>query len=315
METLIVPAALDGERIDRAVALVTGHSRSAVAALIAAGAVRLAGRPVASRHVRVAVGTVLELDLSPAATAALEAAEAGTVPFTVVYEDDDIIVVDKPAGVVVHPGAGHRTKTLAAGLLARYPDLAEAARQGTGDPSRPGIVHRLDRDTSGLLVVARNASAFQALRAQLAARTMGRVYETLVLGRLVAEEGAVDAPIGRSSRDRTRMAVTVGGRPARTRYRVLARFSDPLVATLAEVTLESGRTHQIRVHLAAIGHPVAGDVRYGGALNPAVGDAIGLERPFLHALRLRLVHPTTHEEREWTAPLPADLAATLTHLS
>jgi 23S rRNA pseudouridine1911/1915/1917 synthase len=314
--TVIVPAALAGERVDRAVALVTGRSRSAVAALIAAGAVRLSGRVVVSRHERVAAGARLELEIAaPGELVGLEPAEPGSVPFTVVYEDRDIVVVDKPAGVVVHPGAGHRGGTLAAGLLARYPDLAQAAQEGAGTPLRPGIVHRLDKDTSGLLVVARTPAAWRVLAAQLGSRSMGRVYETLVLGRLVADEGTVDAPIGRSLRDRTRMAVSAGGRQARTSYRVLSRFSTPVEATYAEARLESGRTHQIRVHLAAIGHPIAGDARYGGGLTPAARAVLGLERPFLHAGRLRLVHPSTGEEREWNAPLPDELAAVLTRLS
>ncbi|MGD0742662.1 MAG: RluA family pseudouridine synthase [Acidimicrobiales bacterium] len=314
--TMTVPAALDGERVDRAVALVTGWSRRVVAELIAAGGVRLGGAPVTSRHVRVASGATLELvTTSAGGDTALAPVAPGSVPFTVVYEDADIIVVAKPSGVVVHPGAGHHTGTLAAGLVARYPDLVEAARDGAGDPSRPGIVHRLDKDTSGLLVVARNPAAWRALAAQLSARSMGRRYTALLLGRLVADEGTVDAPIGRSVRDRTRMAVTVGGRAARTRYRVLSRYSVPVAATLAEVALESGRTHQIRVHLAAIGHPVAGDGRYGGGLAPAVRAALGISRPFLHAGRLQLVHPATGETLEWEVPLPEDLVAVLGRLS
>jgi len=311
-----VPAALGGERIDRAVATITGRSRSAVAELVAAGKVRYEGGVVTSRHVRVSAGASLEFELGPQdGVPELEPAAPGGVAFGVVYEDPDLLVVDKPAGVVVHPGAGHRTGTLAAGLLARYPDLARAGREGAGDPSRPGIVHRLDKDTSGLLVVARNPYAWRSLVAQLSARSMGRVYEALVLGRLAADAGSIDAPIGRSARDRTRMAVTVEGRPAKTRYRVLQRFSEPAEVTLVDVTLESGRTHQIRVHFAAIGHPVAGDSRYRGMLVPAARAAIGLERHFLHAGTLRLVHPRTGELCEWTAPLPADLAAVLGRLS
>jgi 23S rRNA pseudouridine1911/1915/1917 synthase len=314
--TLIVPAALDGERVDRAVALVTGRSRRVVAALIAAGGVRLAGRPVTSRHVRVAAGESLEIGSEMMEDeSGLSPALPGSVPFGVVWEDADLIIVDKPAGVVVHPGAGHRTGTLAAGLVARFPDLARAAEEGAGSSSRPGIVHRLDKDTSGLLVVARNPDAWRALVGQLSARTMGRVYTALVLGRLVADEGTIDAPIGRSTRDRTRMVVSVDGRAARTRYRVLARYTEPTDATLAEVTLESGRTHQIRVHLAAIGHPVAGDSRYGGGLAPAVRAETGLQRPFLHAGKLRLIHPTTGETCEWEAPLPADLVEVLARLA
>lgn len=316
MTKVRVPAALGGERIDRAVATITGRSRSAVAELVAAGKVRYEGGVVTSRHVRVSAGASLEFELGPQdGVPELEPAAPGGVAFGVVYEDPDLLVVDKPAGVVVHPGAGHRTGTLVAGLLARYPDLARAGREGAGDPSRPGIVHRLDKDTSGLLVVARNPYAWRSLVAQLSARSMGRVYEALVLGRLAADAGSIDAPIGRSARDRTRMAVTVEGRPAKTRYRVLQRFSEPAEVTLVDVTLESGRTHQIRVHFAAIGHPVAGDSRYRGMLVPAARAAIGLERHFLHAGTLRLVHPRTGELCEWTAPLPDDLVAVLRRLS
>ena len=316
MTKVRVPAALGGERIDRAVATITGRSRSAVAELVAAGKVRYEGGVVTSRHVRVSAGASLEFELGPQdGVPELEPAAPGGVAFGVVYEDPDLLVVDKPAGVVVHPGAGHRTGTLVAGLLARYPDLARAGREGAGDPSRPGIVHRLDKDTSGLLVVARNPYAWRSLVAQLSARSMGRVYEALVLGRLAADAGSIDAPIGRSARDRTRMAVTVEGRPAKTRYRVLQRFSEPVEVTLVEVTLESGRTHQIRVHFAAIGHPVAGDSRYRGMLVPAARAAIGLERHFLHAGTLRLVHPRTGELCEWTASLPDDLVAVLRRLS
>ena len=316
MTTVRVPAAFDGERIDRVVATITGRSRSAVAELIAAGKVRCEGRAVTSRHVRVSTGANLDLEFGPPGGAPeLEPAAPGSVAFEVVYEDADLIVVDKPAGVVVHPGAGHRTGTLAAGLLARYPDLAQAGRDGAGDPSRPGIVHRLDKDTSGLLVVARNADSWRSLVVQLSARSMGRVYQALVLGSLAADAGSIDAPIGRSARDRTRMAVTVEGRAAKTRYRVLRRFTEPVEATLVEVTLESGRTHQIRVHFAAIGHPVAGDSRYRGALAPAARAAIGLERHFLHAGTLRLAHPRTGEPCEWTSPLPGDLAAVVGRLS
>ena len=316
MTKVRVPAALGGERIDRAVATITGRSRSAVAELVAAGKVRYEGGVVTSRHVRVSAGANLEFELgSQDGVPELEPSAPGGVAFDVVYEDPDLLVVDKPAGVVVHPGAGHRTGTLVAGLLARYPDLARAGREGAGDPSRPGIVHRLDKDTSGLLVVARNPYAWRSLVAQLSARSMGRVYEALVLGRLAADAGSIDAPIGRSARDRTRMAVTVEGRPAKTRYRVLQRFSEPAEVTLVDVTLESGRTHQIRVHFAAIGHPVAGDSRYRGMLVPAARAAIGLERHFLHAGTLRLVHPRTGELCEWTAPLPDDLVAVLRRLS
>jgi 23S rRNA pseudouridine1911/1915/1917 synthase len=213
-----------------------------------------------------------------------------------VYEDDQVIVVDKPAGLVVHPGAGQQSGTLVHGLLARVPDLA-----GVGDADRPGIVHRLDKGTSGLMVVARTPEALADLTAQLKRRDVERRYLALVLGEVAEGKGVVDAPVGRSTRQPTRMAVTARGRAARTRYEVLERYTDPVSATLLECRLETGRTHQIRVHLAAIGHPVAGDTRYGRA------DALAMKRPFLHAHELAFDHPGDGARRRFQSPLPADL--------
>ena len=305
-----IPASLDGERVDRAVALVSGQSRAEVAGLIARGGVRIGGEVVTSRHRRVQKGELLELDLVAAPSEPVPVDVAGVIAYDVVLEDESVVVVDKPAGLVVHPGAGHVGDTLVSGLLARYPDLAAAARAGAGDPERPGIVHRLDKDTSGLLVVARTPEAYEALVAQLADRSMGRTYLALVLGNVVADEGTVDAPIGRSARQPTRMTVSTTGKPARSHYRVLRRFSEPVPTTLLEVVLETGRTHQIRVHLAAIGHPVAGDTRYGGTARP-----LRLERPFLHAARLRFTHPVHGGEVALDSALPPDLATVLERLS
>ena len=221
------------------------------------------------------------------------------VRFTVVHEDDQLIIVDKPAGLVVHPGAGNEHGTLVNGLLARYPEL-----RGVGEDHRPGIVHRLDVGTSGLLAVARTERAYRELVAALASRDVGRVYRTLVWGHPANPVGVVEAPIGRDHRDPTRMAVVVDGRPSRTRYRVLRQYSTPVAASSVECRLETGRTHQIRVHLAAIGHPVVGDATYGG-----VRPGISCPRPFLHAARLELDHPVTGESLEFESPLPADLAA------
>ncbi len=222
---------------------------------------------------------------------------AEDVDVRVVAADDAVIVVDKPAGLVVHPGAGHEHGTLVHGLLARYPELA-----GVGDPRRPGIVHRLDRDTSGLLVVARSTDAYERLVAALAAHEVERRYLALVRGVPDAARATVDAPIGRSNRQPTRMAVRAGGRPARTTYEVLARDGDD--AALLECRLETGRTHQIRVHLAAIGHPVLGDAAYGSAGGP-------LRRPFLHAYVLAFTHPRLGDRRRFEAALPADLRRVL----
>lgn len=297
-----VPALLDGVRVDRAVALLADVSRAQAAGLVSAGRVRVDGRVVAARSQVLRSGSTLEVDEVPDVPV-LEA-EPG-VAFEVVHEDDQLVVVDKPAGLVVHPGAGHRGGTLVSGLLARYPELASV-----GDPSRPGIVHRLDRGTSGLLVVARTEAAYRSLVAQLSARTVSRRYLALVAGTVGEERGVVEAPVGRSSRAPTRMAVSSGGRPARTRYRVLRRYQEPLASSLLAVALDTGRTHQIRVHLAAIGHPVVGDDRYGprgrvgGALLPA-------GRLFLHAAELALDHPATGIRTCWRSPLPADLSRLL----
>jgi 23S rRNA pseudouridine1911/1915/1917 synthase len=219
------------------------------------------------------------------------------VDVPVVAADEAVIVVDKPAGLVVHPGAGHRGGTMVHGLLARFPELA-----GVGQPDRPGIVHRLDAGTSGLLMVARTPAAYDSLVAQLAARTVERRYLACVWGAVASDSGVVDAPIGRSGTDPTAMAVVAEGRPARTGYEVLARFDHPVVATLLECRLETGRTHQARVHLAAIGHPLVGDARYGGQRASLPAD-----RPFLHAHRLGFDHPVSGRRCRYESPLPPDL--------
>jgi 23S rRNA pseudouridine1911/1915/1917 synthase len=215
-----------------------------------------------------------------------------------------VIVVDKPAGLVVHPGAGNPTGTLVNGVLAFDPAIA-----GVGDPMRPGIVHRLDRDTSGLLVVARSARAYDSLVAQLGARTVERAYVALAWGHFESTRGVIDAPIGRSEARRTRMAVRDEGRPARTRYEVREVFESPRCTRL-ECSLETGRTHQIRVHLAAINHPIVGDATYGGGRQPLM-----VSRPFLHAAALAFVHPATGDMMRFTSALPAELQRTLDDLA
>jgi 23S rRNA pseudouridine1911/1915/1917 synthase len=212
----------------------------------------------------------------------------------------------------VHHGAGHRSRTLVDGLVAQYPDIAELAASGTGDPTRPGIVHRLDKATSGLVIVARSAPAHAYLASQFKEHSAVRTYRAVVAGIVTEDAGVVDAPIGRSSRRPTRMAVRSSGRVARTRFAVLSRYRGTVDASLLEVTLETGRTHQIRVHLAAIGHPVMGDVRYGGpsACPAVVMDVIGPDRVLLHAGQLTLVHPDG-ESRTWVSPLPSDITQVL----
>jgi 23S rRNA pseudouridine1911/1915/1917 synthase len=294
-EPLVVPDTLEGERLDRTVAMLTGWSRAEVQTLVRDGGVLVNGRPAAKSH-RLRPGEVIELlDRPPVA----ELPTAEDVPVQVVHEDSAVVVVDKPAGLVVHPGPGHAHGTLVHGLLRRYPELATV-----GDPERPGIVHRLDRDTSGLLVVARTDDAYRALVDALAARDVHRRYLALVAGIPDARRGAVDAPIGRSTRQRTRMAVREGGRPARTTYEVVGEWPERDVALL-ECRLESGRTHQIRVHLSAIGHAVVGDAAYGGR----PGTDLGLDRPFLHATTLAFDHPVTGERLTFESALPPELAS------
>jgi 23S rRNA pseudouridine1911/1915/1917 synthase len=299
-----VPAALDGQRLDRVVAMVTGLSRSEVGALLAAGAVTVDGTTPAKGSVRLAAGSIVSVTVSDIVVSTTPEADPG-VEVPVVFEDDQVVVVDKPADLVVHPGAGHDGGTLVAGLLARYPELAQV-----GDPARPGIVHRLDRGTSGLLVVARTQDAYDALVGQLTARTVDRRYRALVWGHPDSPRGLIDAPIGRSPRHPTRMAVVASGKEARTRYEVERTFTTPTETALVVCRLETGRTHQIRVHLAAIGHRVVGDDRYQG-----VRESIDLHRPFLHAEHLGFDHPTTGERVSFDAPLPPDLQTVLDTLS
>jgi len=297
---LVVSSALDGERIDRLVALAGGLTRAEASALVDDGAVACAGRVVTNRSQRVRQGDRIDIDLpAPVPPAAL--VPDPEVDVDVVYADEQVIVVDKAPGVVVHPGAGHRTGTLVQGLVGRFPDMAD---HRWPDPQRPGIVHRLDKGTSGLLVVARTPLALAALSGQLRARAMERGYLALVWGTIDGDAGVIDAPLGRSERDPLRMAVRVGGRRAVTRYVVRARFEHPGMATLVACQLETGRTHQIRAHLAAIGHPVVGDGRYRGR-------DLQLGRPFLHAERLAFDDPSTGERRSFASPLPADLQSLL----
>jgi 23S rRNA pseudouridine1911/1915/1917 synthase len=300
----VVPRALDGQRLDRVVALVTGGSRAEAAALVDEGAVTVGGSPVTTRSHRVAEGDVVDIDL-PDRPAEIDLAADPSVPVPVVHEDADLLVVDKPAGVVVHPGAGQASGTLVNGLLARYPEIRDV-----GQPDRPGIVHRLDKGTSGLLVVARSAAAYDGLVAMLGRHAVDRRYRVLVWGTVASPTGLVDAPVGRSGRERTRMAVTVRGKPARTWYDVVRTFHRPVEVTELVCRLETGRTHQIRVHMASIGHRVVGDGRYGGDRQ-----SLPLPRPFLHAEQLGFEHPITGEALMFTSPLPDDLAQVLAGLS
>ncbi len=297
-------------------ALLGGLSRKAAGELVASGAVRVDHLVVTTPSRTLRVGQHLGIELPPPDPHLLSG--DASVVFDVVYEDEHLIVVDKPAGLVVHRGAGHETGTLVEGLLARYPDLLRLSGSGPGGTGRgagagrPGIVHRLDKGTSGLLVVARTPEAMASLAKQFREHTAQREYVALVWGGLQSSSGVIEAPIGRSERHPTKMAVKAGGRFARTSYQVLERFDSPTGATLIEAKLETGRTHQVRVHLAAIGHPVVGDDRYGMSRLawPALSAAPEVGRLFLHARRLVLEHPSG-ESREWASPLPGDLLRTL----
>jgi 23S rRNA pseudouridine1911/1915/1917 synthase len=295
----VIPAALAGERLDRVVALITGASRAEAAALVAAGRVEVNGVTVTARAHRLDEHDVVDIDYEVAASQPTVEPDP-SVDFEVLHSDPDLLVIDKPAGLVVHPGAGHTTGTLVNGLVARYPEIADV-----GDPLRPGIVHRLDKDTSGLMLVARSPVAYEALVDALGRRAIERRYLTLVWGGFDTPTGLIDAPIGRSGREPTRMAVSARGREARTRYEVVERFDEAGVTLLA-CRLETGRTHQIRVHLAAIGHPVVGDGRYRGDRQQ-----LAVPRLFLHAAGLELVHPTSGERLAFESPLPPDLRSVL----
>ncbi len=299
-----VPPLLEGVRTDRAVSMLTGLTRATASALVAAGEVTVDGVVVAKGSLPLLAGQRLTAGLPVVTTAAL-APDPG-VEFGVLAEDPAFVVVDKPPGLVVHPGAGHREGTLVSGLLARFPDLESMVGVDGSDPLRPGVVQRLDRGTSGALVVARTPRAFASLSAQLAARQVERSYVGLVEGLVADDQGVIDAPIGRSVRTPTKMAVRAGGREARTAYRVVERRHDP-ARTLLELRLETGRTHQIRVHLAAISRPLVNDPRYGRRREHALAEG----RVFLHAATLGFEHPVTGELVRTTSPLPEDLAALL----
>jgi 23S rRNA pseudouridine1911/1915/1917 synthase len=284
-----VPRSLGGLRLDRALAqLFPQYSRSRLQAWLKSGHILVDGAAGAAKQ---AVSGGERLALSPPRPPAGAAPRAQRMPLSIVHEDRDLIVIDKPAGLVVHPGAGVPDRTLMNALLAHAPELALVPRAG--------IVHRLDKDTSGLLAVAKNVSAQANLVKQLADRSVRRVYLAVVHGDPPAS-GSIDAPVGRDARARTRMAVSHRGKQARTSYRVLERYG---FAALVECRLETGRTHQIRVHFQHIHHPLLGDPVY----RRGAREAPAFARQALHASELSLVHPRSHRALTWRAPLPPDM--------
>ncbi|HVP05797.1 MAG TPA: RluA family pseudouridine synthase [Dehalococcoidia bacterium] len=293
MKTHRLTAERGGERIDAFVARSLPElSRSYVKRLLDGGLITVAGRvPRASE--KVSAGAEIVVEVPPPQEISLEPQR---IPLTIVYQDNDIIVVDKPPGLTVHPAPGHPSGTLVNALLAMCPDL-----QGIAGTLRPGIVHRLDKDTSGLLVVAKNDRAMRALQAQLAERRVHKTYLALVVGVPKPREGQIEAPIGRNPRNRKKMAIVEGGREATTRYKVREELPGH---ALLEVEPVTGRTHQIRVHLAAIGHPILGDRVYGRP-SPLI------DRQFLHAWKLAFGMPLGGRQVEFESPLPPDLRAAL----
>lgn len=288
-----------GERLDSFLtARLPGLTRSAAARLIETGQVLVDGKP-ARKSARLAGGETVEVTLpDPEPADALPQ----DIPLDVVYEDDDVIVVNKPSGLVVHPAPGHPDGTLVNALLHH----CGGSLSGVGGELRPGIVHRIDRDTSGLIIAAKNDAAHQALAAQLADHTLARTYEAVVVGALREDGGTVDAPIGRCPSDRKKMAVVPNGKRAVTHWEVLERFPG---YTYVRCRLETGRTHQIRVHMAHLGHPIYGDTVYGGK-KPVPG----LTGQCLHAVGLRFVHPRTGETVELSCPLSGEFQALLEKL-
>ena len=291
-----IPAALADQRLDRVVSLIADISRAATATLIEIGGVTVDGVVAIAGKVKMKEGQEITVDTSMIPAKELPQADAA-VEVDVVFADEHIIVVNKAPGIVVHPGSGNPSGTLVNGVLAQFPDVATV-----GDPLRPGIVHRLDAGTSGLMVVARSQTAYDSLVDALTRRDVSRVYSALVWGHPEVSTGVIDAPIGRDQRDPTKMAVVIDGKFARTHYDVVRKFDLPQPCALVECQLETGRTHQIRVHLDSIGHPVVGDSTYGGARS-----SLSSPRPMLHAAKLSFTHPFTAKTVSFAVPIPEDM--------
>jgi 23S rRNA pseudouridine1911/1915/1917 synthase len=297
--TVTIPLELDGQRADKALSVLLDASRSVARSIIDAGNAQVDGQSIRPSQ-KLRAGTVIVAQLPEID---MELLPEDDIQFDVVYADDDVLVVDKPAGLVVHPGTGRAGGTLVNGLISRFPDIV-----GVGQESRWGIVHRLDRGTSGLLVVARSAQAYERLVDMIKARDVSRRYLSVVQGVFTNTLGTVEAPIGRDPNNPTRMHLSQVGRSARTHYRRLAEWSEA-DASLLSVTLETGRTHQIRVHMRSIGHRILGDTVYGR--RGVAGDP---GRAWLHARQLGFDHPMTAKKMDFVSALPADLSDSLVSL-
>jgi 23S rRNA pseudouridine1911/1915/1917 synthase len=305
---LTISPALAGQRLDKALTMLAAEiggdqplSRARLQALLAEEQITLNGKPATDVSRKVKEGDTYTLHLPPPEAAKPKAQK---IALAIIYEDKDVLVINKPAGLVVHPAPGNRDQTLVNALLAH----CGKSLSGIGGVARPGIVHRLDKETSGLMVVAKNDLAHQNLSAQFADRSLSRTYHALVHGVPPIRMGVVDAPIGRDTRDRKKMAVTGKGKPARTRYKILEIFHE---TALVECNLETGRTHQIRVHMAHLKHPVIGDPTYGRGRAKKFYD---FPRQALHAAAIKFIHPRTGKTLSFTAPLPKDMQAFLKKL-
>ena len=288
----------DGERVDRVIAFFSGLSRSKVSDLISKRLILRNGIPI--KKGSEIVHTNDEISMPNLVDEAVEEiASDESIDFEVVFEDDSVIVVSKPSGLIVHPGSGIANGTLVNGLAAQFPDLREI-----GDPTRLGLVHRLDKGTSGLLIVARTPEALENLKFQMQERHVHRQYFALVAGHVESNKGVVDAPLGRDPKNPLKRAVINSGKYARTHYEIDQKYESPFKVSMLNCRLETGRTHQIRVHLAAIGHPVLGDELYGGRTSFNIENRLAL-----HAQMLTFLHPKTKNLMNFESPLPAELTS------
>ena len=299
----VIPEGLAGERLDVGVARLTGMSRSKIGDLVDAGLIVINGH-VATKSIRLSEGDALTVDL-PSPPPVIDVAPTAVPEMTIIFEDADIVVVDKPVGVAAHPSPGWDGPTVLGGLAALGHRLSTS-----GAEERQGIVHRLDVGTTGVMVVAKSEAAYTSLKRQFKERTVDKVYHALVQGYLDPSAGTIDAPIGRHPKHDYKWAVTVNGKPSVTHYETLEVFGS---ASLVEIHLETGRTHQIRVHMAALRHPCVGDTTYGA--DPVLAKRLGLNRQWLHARQLRIDHPITGDRMTFTSEYPADLASALAEIS
>lgn len=303
IRTLEIPEGLDGERVDVALARALGFSRTMIATAAERGNILVNGKPV-DKSARLGAGDLIEIEIVQEVDRGAKIEVVDLDELQIIYSDDDVLVIDKPLGVAAHPSVGWSGPTVVGILMARGITLSHLA-----PPERVGIVHRLDVGTSGLMVVAKSDRAYLSLKEQFRSRTVKKTYHAIVQGHPDPTRGTIDAPIDRHPRDEFKFAVVADGKPSITHYQTLESFAG---ATLAEIELETGRTHQIRVHFAALRHPLIGDLMYGA--DPVFAKSLGLTRQWLHAHRLTFLHPADGQERSYISAYPADLEAALASL-